>query len=135
MATSGLPEPTGTPGQDHSARDGNAMTGYDQSVALDGDASNQASTVFAFDGNAMTAPEPTAPSKPSPGLAPPRPKPAPPQKAPPSLKPKPMKKLEAAPERNPEKKVLDKIDDRPESPKLRPRMPSPFRAPKPRPPR
>lgn len=95
------------PPRGHGNRDGNAMTGYSQSVALDGDATNQARTKFGFDGNALTAPAPK-PKAPAPEVKSSRPLPAP------KPKPKPEHDLQAKP-----------------APKPRPKWPTPFRAPRP----
>lgn len=123
-------KPQGSPGRDAAASDGNAMTGYDQQTALDGDASNQARTVFGFDGNSRTGQGPSGPA--------PRSAPAPQAAPAPKLGPKPVKKLEPAPER----KNLEPVKDRPEkradakpAASARLRGPSPFKAPKPRPPK
>lgn len=99
------------PPRGHGNRDGNAMTGYSQSVALDGDATNQARTKFGFDGNALTAPAPKPkkePKAPAPEVKSSRPLPAP------KPKPKPEQELQAKP-----------------APKPRPKWPTPFRAPRP----
>lgn len=132
---------SGSPKQDHSARDGNAMTGYDQSVALDGDATNQARTVFGFDGNAMTGQGPQTAPEPSPkGPAPSGPKPErkpTPKLAPePVLAPKPVKQLEPPKEpKNLERIPGARVEPRADAKPKRTFMPTPFKAPKPRPPR
>lgn len=118
------------PSQDHTMRDGNEMTGYDQRVSLDGDATNQARTRYGFDGrvriNNKPAPKPE-PTVDAAANAAPKPvvsKPA-------IINgPKPTPKLKA--DKSPEFLPAPIVKPKP-APKFK--GPSPWKAPRPRPPR